>query len=41
MYGGSLAGFETAATLKTYGDIVFGGIAASAPTKAVLEYPQW
>jgi hypothetical protein len=27
--------------MKTYGDILFGGIGASATTHAVLEYPQW
>ena len=44
LYGGSLAGAETAFSLKTYGGdggILWGGIAASGTTHAVLEYPQW
>ncbi|RDL38322.1 uncharacterized protein BP5553_02662 [Venustampulla echinocandica] len=41
LYGGSLAGGETAFSLKEYGDILFGGIASSAPVKTVLPYPEW
>jgi Serine carboxypeptidase S28 len=41
LYGGSLAGGEVAFSMKTYGDIFFGGIASSAPIQAVLEYPEW
>jgi hypothetical protein len=41
LYGGSLAGGETAFSIKTYGDVLFGGIASSAPTKLALEYPEW
>ncbi|KAE8441112.1 hypothetical protein EG329_005854 [Mollisiaceae sp. DMI_Dod_QoI] len=41
LYGGSLAGGETAFSVISYGDILFGGIASSAPVKTVLAYPQW
>lgn len=41
LYGGSLAGAETAYSVKTYGDILFGGIASSAPVEIVLPYPEW
>jgi hypothetical protein len=41
LYGGSLAGAQTAFSVKTYGDILYGGIASSGTTKALLEYPQW
>jgi hypothetical protein len=41
LYGGSLAGAETAFTVKTYGDIVFGGIASSGTIYASHAYPQW
>lgn len=41
LYGGSLAGAETAFSVKIYGDILFGGIASSAPVNIQLEYPQW
>ncbi|KAG9231604.1 extracelular serine carboxypeptidase-like protein [Amylocarpus encephaloides] len=41
LYGGSLAGGQTAFSVKTYGDILFGGIAASAPIRDVLPYPEW
>ncbi|CZR69609.1 related to serine protease [Phialocephala subalpina] len=41
LYGGSLAGGETAFSVIDYGDILFGGIASSAPVKTVLAYPQW
>jgi hypothetical protein len=41
LYGGSLAGAETAFSVKTYGDILFGGIASSAPIEVMLQYPQW
>jgi len=41
LYGGSLAGAQTAFSVKTYGDILYGGIASSAVVKPVLEYPEW
>lgn len=41
MYGGSLAGAQTAFTLVTYTDIIWGGIAASAPVAPSLAYPEW
>ncbi|KAK3060519.1 hypothetical protein LTS18_008367, partial [Coniosporium uncinatum] len=44
LYGGSLAGAQTAFSVKTYGGehgVLFGGIASSGTTKALLEYPQW
>jgi hypothetical protein len=41
MYGGSLAGAQTAFTMKTYNSIFAGGIGSSATTQALLEYPQW
>jgi hypothetical protein len=36
-----LAGAQTAFSVKTYGDILFGGIASSATIKAKLAYPEW
>jgi hypothetical protein len=41
LYGGSLAGAETAYSIKSYGDVLYGGIASSAPVKVVLPYPEW
>ena len=41
LYGGSLAGAQTAFSLKQYPDILFGGIASSAVIHPVLEYSQW
>lgn len=41
LYGGSLAGAQTAFSVKTYGDILYGGIASSGTIQAVLGYPQW
>ncbi|KAI0015344.1 serine carboxypeptidase S28-domain-containing protein [Xylariomycetidae sp. FL0641] len=41
MYGGSLAGAQTAFSIVTYGDIIYGGIAASAPVEPVVGYPEW
>lgn len=41
MYGGSLAGSQTAFSLKTYNDIFAGGIGSSATTQAMLAYPYW
>lgn len=41
LYGGSLAGAETAFSIKRYGDVLYGGIAASAVIHAVHAYPQW
>lgn len=39
--GGSLAGAETAFTVKDYGDIIYGGIASSGVTYARVGYPEW
>jgi hypothetical protein len=41
MYGGSLAGAQTAWTLKTYNEFFAGGIGSSATTYTKLEYPEW
>lgn len=41
MYGGSLAGAQTAYTLVAHGDIIFAGIGSSATVVGLLEYPQW
>ena len=41
LYGGSLAGAQTAFAVKTYGDLLWGGIASSGVVHAVLGYPQW
>ncbi|KAI1661656.1 peptidase S28 [Daldinia decipiens] len=41
VYGGSLAGAQTAASIKVYGDILYGGIASSAPIKVSVGYPEW
>jgi len=46
LYGGSLAGAQTAFSVKEYGggsdtEILWGGIASSAVINAVLEYPEW
>ena len=41
LYGGSLAGAQTAFSLKQYGDLLYGGIASSAVIHAVLAYPEW
>ncbi|KAI4120722.1 MAG: hypothetical protein LQ338_006812 [Usnochroma carphineum] len=41
LYGGSLAGAQTAFSIKQYGDVLYGGIASSAVIEAVLAYPQW
>ncbi|KAF2483542.1 extracelular serine carboxypeptidase [Neohortaea acidophila] len=44
LYGGSLAGSQAAFSLKTYGGdggIIWGGIATSGVTKAVVGYSQW
>lgn len=41
LYGGSLAGAETAFSIVQYGDVLFGGIASSAPVEVVLPYPEW
>ncbi|GAB1744440.1 hypothetical protein NU219Hw_g1717t1 [Hortaea werneckii] len=44
LYGGSLAGAQTAFSLKTYGGhdgILWGGIASSGTTKAQLAYVEW
>lgn len=44
LYGGSLAGAQTAFSLKEYGGtdgILWGGIASSGTTKAKLAYPEW
>ncbi|KAL6163028.1 hypothetical protein ACJQWK_10624 [Exserohilum turcicum] len=41
MYGGSLAGAQTAFTMKTYNDLFAGGIGSSATVQAHLGYPSW
>jgi len=41
LYGGSLAGAETALSIVQYGAVIFGGIASSAPVEVVLPYPEW
>ncbi|KAK5683137.1 hypothetical protein LTS10_004668 [Elasticomyces elasticus] len=44
LYGGSLAGAQTAFSLKTYGGddgLLWAGIGASATTKAKLAYTEW
>lgn len=44
LYGGSLAGAETAVALNQYGGdggILWAGIAASGTTYAKLAYPEW
>ena len=41
LYGGSLAGAQTAFAVKTYPDVLYGGIASSATTHASLEFPEW
>jgi hypothetical protein len=45
LYGGSLAGAQTAFTIKEYGSsgtgLLWGGIASSGTIKAVLDYPEW
>ena len=44
LYGGSLAGAETAIALHEFGGdggVLWAGIAASGTTHAMLEYPQW
>lgn len=44
LYGGSLAGAQTAFSLHTYGGddgVLWAGIASSGTTKALHTYPQW
>ncbi|KAF2855348.1 hypothetical protein T440DRAFT_386189 [Plenodomus tracheiphilus IPT5] len=41
MYGGSLAGAQTAFTMKTYNSLFAGGIGSSATTQTLRDYPQW
>jgi hypothetical protein len=41
MYGGSLAGAQTAFTMKAYNSLFAGGIGSSATTYTKLEYPEW
>ena len=41
LYGGSLAGAQTAFSIKQYGGLLYGGIASSAVIHAVLAYPEW
>ncbi|CAG8952089.1 hypothetical protein HYFRA_00000827 [Hymenoscyphus fraxineus] len=41
LYGGSLAGGETAHSIFTYPELLYGGIASSAPIEVVLAYPEW
>ncbi|TID15117.1 hypothetical protein E6O75_ATG08370 [Venturia nashicola] len=41
LYGGSLAGAQTAFSVKAHGDVLYGGIASSAVIQATLAYPEW
>ncbi|KAI1872410.1 uncharacterized protein JN550_004129 [Neoarthrinium moseri] len=41
LYGGSLAGAETAFSIKQHGDILYGGIASSAPIWLSVGYSNW
>ncbi|KAI1073846.1 serine carboxypeptidase S28-domain-containing protein [Whalleya microplaca] len=41
LYGGSLAGAQTAFSIKKYGDVLYGGIASSAPVEVYVGYPEW
>ncbi|KAI9686127.1 MAG: hypothetical protein M1820_010679 [Bogoriella megaspora] len=41
LYGGSLAGAQTAFSLKTYPQTLWAGIAASAPVEVIVGYWQW
>ncbi|KAI8627431.1 extracelular serine carboxypeptidase-like protein [Xylariaceae sp. FL1651] len=41
LYGGSLAGGQTAFSIKQHGDVLYGGIAASAPVQTTVGYPEW
>lgn len=41
MYGGSLAGAQTAFSLVEYHGLLWGGIASSGTIHAELEYPEW
>lgn len=41
LYGGSLAGAQTALSIKVYGDVLYAGIASSAPINVAVGYPEW
>ncbi|KAI0180215.1 peptidase S28 [Hypoxylon sp. FL1284] len=41
LYGGSLAGAQTAFSVKAHGDVLYAGIAASAPINVPVGYPEW
>jgi len=41
LYGGSLAGAETAFTLKTYPNVIYGGISSSGIVRGAVGYPEW
>lgn len=41
LYGGSLAGAQTAFSLVDYEGLLWGGIASSAPVHVVHAYPEW
>lgn len=41
LYGGSLAGAQTAFSLVEYSGLLWGGIASSGVIHAVIEYPEW
>ncbi|KAF2704383.1 hypothetical protein K504DRAFT_390113 [Pleomassaria siparia CBS 279.74] len=41
LYGGSLAGAQTAFTMKEYNSLFAGGIGSSATAQALLAYPYW
>ncbi|TVY80978.1 putative extracellular serine carboxypeptidase [Lachnellula suecica] len=41
LYGGSLAGAQTAYSLVAHGDVLYAGIGSSATVVGRLEYPEW
>lgn len=41
LYGGSLAGAQTAFSLVQYQGLLWGGIASSAPVHIEIAYPEW
>lgn len=41
LYGGSLAGAQTALSIKVHGEVLYAGIASSAPINVPVGYPEW
>ncbi|TVY16508.1 putative extracellular serine carboxypeptidase [Lachnellula arida] len=41
LYGGSLAGAQTAYTMVAHGDVLYAGIGSSATVVGLHEYPEW